>query len=363
MSSSPEQLDPLRRFLDRLSAARFLTISVLIHSIAVLLVGGTVLYRVTAEPPDFEAGGGMLVEQGEQSEPVSLPSLSQQMEQVVTPPQMTAAPLPSLITATNLTPTWTVTAAPQVPVRGLSDSMKGALASMGDKMGAAGGGLGGGGMGRLGGTRTSMIFGKKVTAAKLGVILDVSGSAHPFLAGAVEEIQKGFADATLILYPGCGLMNFDGKSDHEIRKYSAIPKKDFDPKAPNFTTPAQIIKALKIAEFAEMTKKPSVKDTLYVSWHADDAKEGKPEGDSGKLIGRTQVAFEDLFKRGVDTIYWFADFADKVDSKVIDRLSETLKNKKITLHVHNFAGKKINAEVTQMAENTGGTVNTEKPGK
>ena len=79
------------------------------------------------------------------------------------------------------------------------------------------------------------------------------------------------------------------------------------------------------------------------------------------MIGRTQVAFDDLVKRGVDTIYWFSDFADKVDAAVVEKLSSQLANRKIVLHVHNFAGKKINPLVTEMAEKSGGTVNTEKP--
>jgi hypothetical protein len=350
-----------QRVLTSLSASRFVTFSLLLHAVFVLLAGGTVLYRVTAEPPDFEAGSeGLIADAGDQAQPPASPKITQPAEQQFTPAAPTlSAPLSALTTLSQQVPTWTVAAVPNAPVQGISDSMKGAMASLGDKL-SQGGPMGGGALGRIGGTRTAMIFGKKIEAAKLGVILDVSGSAHPHLAGAVTEIQKGFADAFLILYPGCGLTDFDGKSEHDIRKYSTIPQKEFESGATNFTTPAQLVKALKITEFEKMTKRPSVKDTLWVSWYAEESK-GKPDGTAPKLIGRTQVAFEDLLKRGVDTIYWFADFQDAVDPRIADRLTSAMKNKRVKLHVHNFAGAKINDVVMEMAEKTGGTVNTEKP--
>jgi hypothetical protein len=362
MSAQTVPETAVHRLVMRFAASRFLTISILLHAIFILMVGGTVLYRVTAEPPDFEAGSdGILVEDGNRAEPPAAPAVNQPAEQQFTPSApMVSAPLSALLTLSQQAPTWTVAAVPNAPVQGVSDTLKSAIASVGNKL-EGGGSMGGGMMGRIGGTRTAMIFGKKIEAARLGVILDVSGSAHPHLAGAITEIQKGFADAVLILYPGCGLTDFDGKSDHDIRKYSTIPKKEFDAGATNFTTPAQLVKALKIEEFEKMTKRPSVKDTLHVSWYAERGDDGKPTGTAPKLIGRTQVAFEDLLKRGVDTIYWFADFQDAVDPRVADRLTAQLKNKRVKLHVHNFAGSKINTEVTAMAEKTGGTVNTEKP--
>ncbi len=363
MSSSPAPTDIVQRLLARLTASRFVTFSVLLHAIFVLTVGGTVLFRVTAEPPDFEAGAeGMIIEDGTPAEPPG-PPVAQTLDQFTPQVPTLSAPLNALTTISQLAPTFTVAAVPDAPTRGLSDSMKTAMATLGDRLpqGGGGGGMGGGPMSRLGGTRTAMIFGKKVMANKLGVILDVSGSAHPHLAGAVTEIQKGFADATLILYPGCGLTNFDGKPEHDIRKYSTIPKKEFEAGATNFTTPAQLAKALKIEEFEKMTKRPTVKETLFVSWYAEKGAEGKFDGTSPKLIGRTQVAFEELIRRGVDTIYWFADFADAVDPRVVDRLETQLAGKRIKLHVHNFAGKKIHPEITALAEKLGGTVNTEKP--
>jgi len=344
----------------RFFASRFVTLSLFLHTVFVLLVGGTVLHRMSMDPPDFDAGAeGLVVETADQTGPPDIPQ-SQPMEQFTPQAPTLSVPLNALTTTSLQSPSWKMAAVPDAPARGIADSMKGAMASLGDKL-AQGGGTGGGAMGRAGGMRTATIFGKKIEAAKLGVILDVSGSAHPHLAGAIAEIQKGFADATLILYPGCGLTDFEGKSDHEIRKYSSISKRDREASAGNFTTPAQLAKALKIAEFEKMADSPAIKDTLFVSWYAEKGADGKLDGTAGKLIGQTQAAFEELIKRGADTIYWFADFADPVAPREVERLSAKFKNKSIKLHVHNFAGKKINPLVVEMAENSGGTVNTEKP--
>lgn len=353
MSSQTVPSDRYRRILKRISASRFLTTSILLHAIFVLLVGGTVLFRQAIDPPDFEAGAdGLLAEDSSASEPPGTPE-TPPMEQFTPQAPTLSAPLSALTTASMQSPTWTVTAVPNAPMPGISESLKGALASLGDRLPQGGGG-GGGALGRLGGMRTAMIFGRKVEATKLGVILDVSGSGHPHLAGAVTEIQQAFPDAILLLYPGCGMTDFQGDSGFEIRKYSTITEKDLGASIADHSTPVQIKKALKIPEFEKMTRRPAVKDTLYVAWYVSSTS-------AGGMIGKTQVAFEDLMKRGVDTIYWFADFADAVDKTALDKVASQLRNRKIKLHVHNFAGKPIKKEVVEMAEKTGGTVNTEKP--
>lgn len=328
--------------------ARFLTFSALMHVILVIIAGSAVIFQQVTPAPDFEAGSGDLVstEMVDASPPEPEP---QQPQMQPVNPQISAPSLAAITTA-NVSTTFSVNS---VPVAAKIDGK--AIGSdvgkaVGDKLAGMSAGAG-----RMGGRlRTAMIFGKKVEAAKLGVILDVSGSAHPHLAGAIKEIQKGFKDAVLILYPGCGLMDFDRKEAHDIRKYSSISKRDLEKAAGNFTTPTQLTKALKIEEFEKMTKRASVKENLYVSWFNE-------EDSSPKLIGQTKGAFDDLVKKGVDSIYWFADFADRVDPEVVKKLRSELERKKITLHVHNFAGKPINPLVTEMAEKLGGTVNTEKP--
>ena len=355
MPSPAAPADTLHSVLERIMASRFLTISILIHAFVVLTLGGTVLYHVAPQQQDFEASGAGLVDTSDQAQPPEASSLSQSMAQELAPQAPLTAPLNAMITAAQRSPTWTVKIEPSIQMRGLSDSMKGALAAMDSRRGPSAGMAGAGG-GTAGGTRSAMIFGRRIMASRLGVILDVSGSAHPHLAGAVDEIQRGFSDAILILYPGCGITQFDGTSEHEIRKFSSIPRTEINEDADYFTTASQISSALKISEFAQMTSRASVKETLFVSWYAPKS------GSSAKLIGRTQVAFDDLMKRGVDTIYWFSDFADAVDPRVVERLTSDLRAKRIKLHLHNFAGTDIDPVVRELAEKTGGTISVRKSG-
>jgi len=361
MRLSPAPNDALHRILQRISDSRFFTFSLCLHTIFVLIAGGTVLFHVTSTPPDFEAGaGGILVEEPDQKKPPSEPTFTTTTDpQFMPAPPVMMIPLSVLVTSSQQVPTWKMPVLPKPSLRGITDSMKDTLAALGDRFGkpaASSMGSAGAVMGSTGGARSAMIFGKKIMASRLGVILDVSGSAHPRLAGAVTEIQNGFADATLILYPGCGMVQFDGKPDCEIRKFSSITPQELAANTGYFTTRAQLAKALTIDTFQKMTARPSVKDTLFVAWYGGVGKENT--GD--RLIGQTQVAFDDLIKRGVDAIYWFSDFNDAVDPRVADRLAAQLQSRHIVLHVHNFSGRPVNEEVTNLAIHSGGTVNLEK---
>jgi len=57
------QLPPfLQRIIDKFSNSRDFTISFALHAILVAIFGGTVLFKVVQEPPDFEGGEGGFVE-------------------------------------------------------------------------------------------------------------------------------------------------------------------------------------------------------------------------------------------------------------------------------------------------------------
>ncbi len=315
------------------------------------------LLRQIESAPDFTSGNdGFLVDPRQTAGPPDDP-LSQTQEPQFSPTASTeAAPLSALVSS-SLVPRWQ-SHAQRLPTQGVSDSLKNKMGSLETKLARGGAG---GSIGKLGGTRMATIFGKKVQANRLGVILDVSGSAHPYLAGAIEEIQKGFADATLILYPGCGLTEVKGPSGHAIRKYSTIPTKELTADSGGSSTAGFLVDALQISEFGEMVKRPSLRETLFISWYADKGADGMPEGNYPKLVGQTQVAFEELFKRRVDAIYWFADFEDKVSLQLVEKLTTELKFKRIRLYLHNFAGSNIPSTLTEMAEQTGGTVDIDKP--
>lgn len=327
----------------------------MLHLVIILLCGSVVLLQQSENVPDFVAGNdGFLVDPGQIAEPPD-GILNEPQELQVTPASAASAPLSALVTS-SLVPRWQANAQ-ALPIRGVSDSLKNSMDSLENKLARGGGGSA---MGKMGGTRMAMIFGKKIQANRLGVILDVSSSAHPYLAGAIEEIQKGFADATLILYPGCGLVEVKGASGHLVRKYSTILDKEVVPRREGNCTADFLAGALRIREFGELVKRPALRETLYVSWYDDKGAGGSSEESFLKLIGQTNAAFGELLKRRVDAIYWFADFEDPVNSELVDKLTKELMMKRVRLYLHNFAGSNIPSILTEMAAKTGGTVNTDQ---
>ena len=68
------------RIQERLAASRFLTFSVLLHAVLVLMGGSVVLFKQYVEPPDFEASDGGLVTNDVQVQapPEQPPDLTQQ---------------------------------------------------------------------------------------------------------------------------------------------------------------------------------------------------------------------------------------------------------------------------------------------
>jgi hypothetical protein len=61
MADAPKQKTFARKLQERIAASRFLSISLLLHAIIVILGGSVVLFKAYVEPPDFEAAGGGLV--------------------------------------------------------------------------------------------------------------------------------------------------------------------------------------------------------------------------------------------------------------------------------------------------------------
>ncbi len=90
-------LSTFEKVRNRALKSRFLTVSVLLHVLLVVILGGTVLFKAYVEPPDF-TGGGSFVEQGSSVAPPQQPQQQQPTFQVQTPTAATNAPSLSAIT-------------------------------------------------------------------------------------------------------------------------------------------------------------------------------------------------------------------------------------------------------------------------
>jgi len=129
---APEPKKPLIiRIQERLAASRFLTFSVLLHAVLVLMGGSVVLFKQYVEAPDFAASDGGLVaaDVAVSAPPEQPPDMTQQTFTPQTPQLI--SPTISAIQTTNVsTPTFQVQAA--VPMMKVmpNDAMEKALSNV-----------------------------------------------------------------------------------------------------------------------------------------------------------------------------------------------------------------------------------------
>ncbi|MEA3209608.1 MAG: hypothetical protein QOE70_2665 [Chthoniobacter sp.] len=156
---APEPKKPfMKRLQERLAASRFLTFSLLLHVIIVVMGGSVVLFKIAQEQPDFEASDGGLVS----SEVTAAPPPEQPVDltqQTFTPdaPQITAPTLSAISTTNITTPTFAVASAVPVVKPVQTDAMSKALEKAATAMtkGVGGGAVPGAMSGRMGGAARS----------------------------------------------------------------------------------------------------------------------------------------------------------------------------------------------------------------
>lgn len=306
-----------------------LTLSILIHA-GLLVLAGFVVFasQVFDKQVDFLPGGG--TQQGAEASADLAHKVQMKRQQKLqkTPPKQR-------LISTSLDATLTL---PEAPPEALdmpdisSLAGGGKLGSGGFGTGGAGGGFGNGvGMGAMSGRsfKPVMMFGKELKGTrKMAVVMDVSRSMTKFLPLVTKELDKVAFGSPLVLYFGCGLVKPKGKIDDDINpvssdlfrtfwqvwegktplKVSAAERKSFkyDPAKP---MPLEAI-------FDMMHKR---RDTWFVEFN-------------GITYAWTALMSKEVME--ADTIYWFADFMDKVDSEQMELVLKTLKKRKQKLYIH-----------------------------
>ena len=306
-----------------------LTLSILIHA-GLLVLAGFVVFasQVFDKQVDFLPGGGTQQGAEASAELAHKVQMKRQQKLQKTPPKQR-------LISTSLNATLTL---PEAPPEALdmpdisSLAGGGKLGSGGFGTGGAGGGFGNGvGMGAMSGRsfKPVMMFGKELKGTrKMAVVMDVSRSMTKFLPLVTKELDKVAFGSPLVLYFGCGLVKPKGKIDDDINpvtsdqfrtfwqvwegktplKVSAEERKNFkyDPAKP---MPLEAI-------FDMMHKR---RDTWFVEFN-------------GITYAWTALMSKEVME--ADTIYWFADFMDKVDSEQMALVLKTLKKRKQKLYIH-----------------------------
>ena len=206
-----------------------------------------------------------------------------------------------------------------------------AAAPMGGGVGGGVGGLSGSGSGGLMGNGRGtgfgpgsgsgfvsipLIFGQKIDARRMAVVLDMSGSMYSFLPTVIKEVDKVAPGSMVILHYGCGL------GDAEIKKpgVESTTSRDF--------SDDRIVTSLLGSATAAMNQKEREALLELVK------KRPKTYFVPSTGVGSTWVALTDPKLKDVDAIYWFADFADALSVDKMEDVAKKLSGRKQKLYIH-----------------------------
>lgn len=306
-----------------------LTLSILIH-VGLLVLASFLVFASQSfdKQIDFLPGGG--TQQGaEASEELAHKvQMKRQQKLQKTPPKQR-------LISTSISATITLPEAPpdvlEVPdISSLAGGGK--LGSGGFGLGGAGGGFGSGvGMGAMSGRtfKPLMMFGKELkNTRKIAVVMDVSRSMTKFLPLVTKELDKVAFGSPLVLYFGCGLMKPKEKIDYDINPVSSDKFRTFwqvwEGKTP-LKTPAEERKKLQYDPAKPMPLEGifEMMSQRRNTWFVDF---------NGITYAWTALMSKEVME--ADTIYWFADFMDKVDSDQMALVMKTLKKRKQKLYIH-----------------------------
>lgn len=293
-----------------------LTVSMIIHAV-VILIAILIVRTVTTVPPetvDFlpGGGGGGKGSAAKIAEKRRAVSMSVPKTRTVSSATNSAVSLPDLQTSMSDFSNLTSTAAMGGGIGGGSGGLSGS--GSGGMMGNGRGTGMGPGIGR--GFVGLPLFGTKIDARRMAVVLDMSGSMYPYLPIVIKEVDKVAPGSMVILHYGCGL------SDAEVRKPSIefTTDKEFDKD--------RIVTSLLESATAAMSK--SEREALL----ALVKKRPKTYFVPSTNVGTTWVALTDSKLKDVDAIYWFADFADGLSKDRLEEVGQKLRSRKQKLYIH-----------------------------
>jgi hypothetical protein len=334
--------------------SRFLTTSVLIHLVAVSLVGSYVIFREVSEPEDFISGGGdgfISEQEAAALEPEPLAPQLDQLDQPMMPQNQPAAAdmnAPVMLVTSSMNSATSVVAAPIVaPSKGNSDSTLPVIGAPGRQ---------GGPKGLPGKWTKNTLYGAQIETQKLGVILDISGSAQEYLLEVVDEVDSKFKGAEIILFAGCGMHGKAAPNLYNIQPAERLKeelRKAAEEKADN---------VLGYLGAAMYTKEPNELQRLLKRMMRRDEVLVLVNGQGTERTSGGEYAFKRLIADDVDTVYWFADFKDRVTKELSAEVATALAEKKIKLVAHNFSGAPVPELVQAIVTRTGGQSISKVPG-
>ncbi len=306
-----------------------LTLSLLIHA-GILALGGLIVFTTALQEKqiDFLPGGGS------QSSADASAALAHKIQQKKQNQIKKSIPRQKLV-STSLNAAINLPDAPPdlLDVPDVSSLLGGGrLGGGGFGRSGAGGGFGDGfGQGSLSGMtfKPLMMFGMELKdTRKIAVVMDVSRSMTRYLPLVAKELDKVARGSPLVLYFGCGLKTPPRGLEDKVRKVSDprfdkfwfywegkhemdLLRQDYDKlKVP--TGEPMPLEAI----YQQMKKRPN---TYFIDFN------GIAYASSALICREVMEA---------DTLYWFADFQDAVDSEHIRDVMRKIRGRKQKLYMH-----------------------------
>ncbi len=331
MSPAPAPVQPANGFVRRWRSigGGSLTLSILIH-VGLLVLAGFVVFasQVFDKQVDFLPGGGSQQGAEASADLAHKVQMKRQQKLQKTPPRQR-------LVSTSINASLTLPEAPpdMLEVPDISSMAGGGkLGSGGFGTGGAGGGFGNGmGMGAMSGRtfKPLMMFGKELKdTRKMAVVMDVSRSMTKFLPLVTKELDKVAFGSPLVLYFGCGLAKPPGKIDDDINPVGSDKFRAFWQAWEGKTSlkiPAAERRNIKYDPSMPMPLEPifEMMSKRQNTWFVEF---------NGITFASTALMSKEVME--ADTIYWFADFMDKVDSEQMKLVLKTLKKRKQKLYIH-----------------------------
>ncbi|MEM6885733.1 MAG: hypothetical protein AAF571_11925 [Verrucomicrobiota bacterium] len=324
-------------------------VSVAVHLVIFLFVGSVVIFEGAIPPNLFTSMGGNMITE-ESAEEVDLPPLLEEElepEPLETPMNelefdtevdlSDAMSSSDLIISNAASPVLTQSFPKPILSVGTDTGTKIVSNVRKSEQGASRG---------PGTPRTANIFGRTVSAANFGAILDISFSTHDTIDTAVDEIKSGFPDAILVLAPGCGM--------DKSAAGGVIKGKDFQRDIKDYHFQGEKLKGLKRyysaifletlikknQDFAKLWQRAIRDDRGYVI-HANLPEKANINDEGIPVVGTTRAThhgFEFLIEQGCDVIYFMADFNDYVEPKLAGNMIRDLKRNDVKVILHDFNG-------------------------
>ncbi len=229
-----------------------------------------------------------------------------------------------------------------IPEQGEDFGQMSTLTSLSGGGGMGGGGLGGSGTGKGFGPGKGVgtglgagmpngikLFGMDLKVKSIGVVLDVSRSMTPRLKRVVDEVNRVADGSPVIMQFGCGL--------------SATLKEDRQILIEPVTAPRNGFKQFWYWYQSDTYRnaKPSERDSVDVSGPIPSPevfavfdKRAKTFYHDRANTTTTSDALLSKELRGVEAIYWFADFEDEIQPEAAEEVLKMLKRHKQKLYIH-----------------------------